>query len=139
MKHLKIFETLTTKETIKNIIKNYINDEIYVELDKYYTNDGDKIYDLIINKDSIVNASKKLTDFMFKILQLENDVYDDCYILIKSLLNDIEIDGDEDLEKLDKYSVDSVTDDIYDYMNDYSNYKLNKKFKFINDVKNFNL
>lgn len=139
MKYLKMFETLTTKETIKNIIKNYINDEIYVELDKYYTNDGDKIYDLIINKDSIVNASKKLTDFMFKILQLENDVYDDCYILIKSLLNDIEIDGDEDLEKLDKYSVDSVTDDIYDYMNDYSNYKLNKKFKFINDVKNFNL
>lgn len=139
MKHLKIFETFGTKDTIKNIIKNYINDEIYVELDKYYTNDGDKIYDLIINKDSIVNASKKLTDFMFKILQLENDVYDDCYILIKSLLNDIEIDGDEDLEKLDKYSVDSVTDDIYDYMNDYSNYKLNKKFKFINDVKNFNL
>ena len=138
MKHLKIFETFGTKDTIKNIIKNYIN-EIDVELDKYYTNDGDKIYDRIINKDSVISTATKLTKFMCKILHLKDDDEYDCYTEIIDFLDYLEIDGDEDIEDLDKYSVDSVTDDIYDYMNEYSNYKLNNEFEFFNDVKNFNL
>lgn len=129
MKYIKTYENLYTA---KNKINDIIIDNIDIELVKTYLNNGDKEYYYIINEKSKIYTANIIIYFIETLFsnQLNIDIDE-----ILSFLDEITIYED----KLNENSIKSVTQEIYNYINEYSNYNLEHKFKFSQTINKYNL
>lgn len=133
MKHIKTFENLhklTAKDKIEDIVKT-----VYVELEKTYLPDGDKEYSYHISEKSKELVVNKIIIFLNQIFDNQINInYDE----IISFLDNLEISQDNE-EELDEDSVKYVTQDIYDYIDDCSDYELDAKFELSQNINKYNL
>lgn len=124
MIHLKTYENLHSFLTAEDKINDMI-DDVYVEMEKTYLNNGDKEYSYHISEES-----KKFV--VYKILKFVNTIFNKQLNIdfdeIMSFLNDLEI-SQENEEEIDEESVKSVAKDIYNYIDECSDYELDDKFK----------
>lgn len=133
MKHIKTFENLhnlTAKDKIEDIVKT-----VYVELEKTYLPDGDKEYSYHISEKSKRFGAYKIENFVNTIFNKQLNIDLDEII---SFLNNLEI-SKTDEEELDEDSVKYVAQDIYDYIDDCSDYELDAKFELSQNINKYNL
>lgn len=134
MKYIKSFENLNNFLTAKDKIEDMVS-EVFVELEKTYLADG--------NKEYLYNISEESKKFVcYKILKFVNTLFNYKLILefheIMSFLNELEISKDDE-EELDEDSIKKVTQEIYTYINELSDHKLDDNFKIIQNANKYNL
>lgn len=134
MKYIKTYENLHIFSTAKDKINDMVSD-VYVELEKTYLADGNKDYSYHISEES-----KKFSTY--KILKFVNTIFNQKLPIdfdeIMSFLSDLEISSDND-EELDEESVKTVTQDIYNYIDELSDYELDNNFKLSQSINKYNL
>jgi len=134
MRYIKTYDNLNNLSTAKDKINDMVSD-VYVELEKTYLADG--------NKDYSYNISEKSKNYItYKILKFVNTIFNKQLAIdfneIMSFLNDLEISSDNE-EELDEDSVKNVAQDIYNYIDECSNYELDDKFNLSQSINKYNL
>jgi hypothetical protein len=129
MKYIKTYEAF--EETAKDEINNMVN-IVNVGIDKTYLNNGDKEYSYIISEESKKYVSYKIIKFIETIFgnKLNIEPFE-----ILSFLDELTAHEEE----LDENSINSVTQDIYNYIDELSDYELEDYFKLSQSTKKFNL
>lgn len=134
MKYIKSYENLQNFLTAKDKINDMVS-QVYVELEKTYLPDGDKDYSYVISEESKKFATYKILKFINTLFNKQLNV--ECHEIM-SFLDELEISQDEE-EELDEESINQVTQEIYNYINELSDHNLDDIFKISQNAAKFNL